>query len=256
MATVTGYTAARMKAIEDTTVVDGEIVGDNLILARRDGVTINAGNVRGATGEPGISEAQFNAGIGDGFVTTGKIANLAVTEAKLAAGAVSSTKIQDYSIINTKLGSNAVITSKIADDAVTAAKIAAGAVGSSELATDSVTRDKIGDLGYFTNQILGNGDAYIGDIRYTTVGNLLFFSVGFNATAGYSLGFTWPLPQAMRPNQVNQYFPAIHYGDFAPGQTIPTGRLKIGADGVCAIESHISVAFLSISGVYLMAGLV
>jgi WD40 repeat protein len=42
---------ARMKAIEDSTVVDGEVVADNLILRQRDGTEINAGNVRGAAGE-------------------------------------------------------------------------------------------------------------------------------------------------------------------------------------------------------------
>ena len=47
MATVTGYTAARMKLIEDASVVDGEVVGDDLILTRYDESTINAGNVRG-----------------------------------------------------------------------------------------------------------------------------------------------------------------------------------------------------------------
>ena len=53
MATVTGYTAERMKEIEDTTVVDGEVSGDDLILLTRAGTPINAGNVRGPQGIPG-----------------------------------------------------------------------------------------------------------------------------------------------------------------------------------------------------------
>lgn len=53
MATVTGYTAERMKQIEDTTVVDGTISADDLILLTRDGTPINAGNVRGPQGVPG-----------------------------------------------------------------------------------------------------------------------------------------------------------------------------------------------------------
>lgn len=53
MATVTGFTAERMLVIENETVVDGEVVGDNLHLLRRDGVPIDAGNVRGATGAQG-----------------------------------------------------------------------------------------------------------------------------------------------------------------------------------------------------------
>jgi len=55
MATVTGFTSARMLAIENETVVDGNIVGNNLILVRRDAVTIDAGNVRGPVGPQGPS---------------------------------------------------------------------------------------------------------------------------------------------------------------------------------------------------------
>jgi hypothetical protein len=53
VATVTGYTAERMKTIEDTTVVDGEIIGDNLHLLTRVGDHIDAGNVRGPKGDKG-----------------------------------------------------------------------------------------------------------------------------------------------------------------------------------------------------------
>lgn len=48
MSTVTGFTAERMLAIENGTVVDGSVVGDNLILTTKDGTPIDAGNVRGA----------------------------------------------------------------------------------------------------------------------------------------------------------------------------------------------------------------
>lgn len=50
MATVTSLTADRMLAIEAASVVDGAVVGDNLILEKHDGTTINAGNVRGPVG--------------------------------------------------------------------------------------------------------------------------------------------------------------------------------------------------------------
>lgn len=53
MATVTGFTAERMLVIENETVVDGEVVGNNLHLLRRDGISIDAGNVRGPTGATG-----------------------------------------------------------------------------------------------------------------------------------------------------------------------------------------------------------
>lgn len=53
MTTVTGFTAERMQEIEDGTVVDGDVVGDNLVLTKRDTTTINAGSVRGPQGYQG-----------------------------------------------------------------------------------------------------------------------------------------------------------------------------------------------------------
>ena len=53
MATITGFTAARMLEIENESIVDGDVVGNNLILKRRDNVEINAGNVRGPQGIQG-----------------------------------------------------------------------------------------------------------------------------------------------------------------------------------------------------------
>lgn len=69
MATVTVLTAARMLAIEAASVVDGDIVGDNLILTKHDGSTINAGNVRGPQGIQGpagdVSTAQLEAAVNE-----------------------------------------------------------------------------------------------------------------------------------------------------------------------------------------------
>lgn len=53
MATITGLTAERMKEIEDASVVDGEIIGGNLILTKHDGTTIDAGPVIGPPGPAG-----------------------------------------------------------------------------------------------------------------------------------------------------------------------------------------------------------
>jgi microcystin-dependent protein len=53
MATVTGLTAARMQEIEAASVVDGEVVGGNLILEKHDGSTIDAGSVLGPPGPQG-----------------------------------------------------------------------------------------------------------------------------------------------------------------------------------------------------------
>jgi microcystin-dependent protein len=53
MATITGLTAERMQEIEAASIIDGEIVGGNLILTKHDGTTINAGPVTGPPGPAG-----------------------------------------------------------------------------------------------------------------------------------------------------------------------------------------------------------
>lgn len=53
MATITGLTAERMLEIEAQSIVDGEIIGDNLILERFDGTPIDAGPVVGPPGPTG-----------------------------------------------------------------------------------------------------------------------------------------------------------------------------------------------------------
>ena len=53
MATVTGYTAAKMKAMEDASIVSGTISGGHLVLTKHDTSTIDAGNVVGPTGAQG-----------------------------------------------------------------------------------------------------------------------------------------------------------------------------------------------------------
>ena len=53
MTTITGFTSTRMLAIENNTVVSGSVTGDNLILTKHDGTTVNAGDVRGPVGPQG-----------------------------------------------------------------------------------------------------------------------------------------------------------------------------------------------------------
>jgi hypothetical protein len=57
MGTITGLTAAAMLAIKNGAMASAEVVGDNLIITKHDGTTINAGNVRGPTGPAAIPAA-------------------------------------------------------------------------------------------------------------------------------------------------------------------------------------------------------
>ena len=55
MATVTGLTKEAMEDIRDGVIVDADVVGNNLILTKFDATTIDAGNVRGPAGAPGLT---------------------------------------------------------------------------------------------------------------------------------------------------------------------------------------------------------
>lgn len=59
MATVTGYTKSKMDAITNEYIVSGAIVGDDLILTKYGGGTVNAGNVRGPVGAAGAETGTF-----------------------------------------------------------------------------------------------------------------------------------------------------------------------------------------------------
>lgn len=56
MVTVNGYTAERMAEIEANSVVSGEVVGDDLILTKHSGATMNAGHVKGDPGPVDLEE--------------------------------------------------------------------------------------------------------------------------------------------------------------------------------------------------------
>lgn len=78
MATVTGYTAARIQEIEDQAIVSGSVVSGQLILNRYDGGTVNAGSVQGPQGVQGppgdVSTSQLNtaiSGVNDAISSSG-----------------------------------------------------------------------------------------------------------------------------------------------------------------------------------------
>lgn len=77
---------AALAVLDAQTVVSGAVQGDNLILSRNNGTTVNAGNVRGPQGNSGSSDSAVagyvnNAGSATATAITSKV-NLAKTELK------------------------------------------------------------------------------------------------------------------------------------------------------------------------------
>lgn len=105
MATVTGFTAARMLAIENDTVVDGDIVSGELILVTRGGTQINAGSVQGPQGTQGPKGDPGTAGE---KMQMGMLADFPITP--LPAGWLECNgaiyNIADYPALGAYLGSN------------------------------------------------------------------------------------------------------------------------------------------------------
>ncbi|MFK0279557.1 beta strand repeat-containing protein [Streptomyces sp. NPDC090499] len=103
-------------------------------------VRLVAVNTAALTGDPsdavqGQARQAVSQDLIDGIVTEVKIANEAISEAKLALGAVTTDKIAEGAVNDLLL----------ADDAVTAAKLAAGSVGTVALADGAVLSDKLAD---------------------------------------------------------------------------------------------------------------
>lgn len=86
-------------------------------------------------------------GIADKSIATAKLADLAVTAAKLAANSVETAKIKDTAVTAAKIASNAVETAKLADAAVTNAKVAAGVLTFDRLAAAAIATQQQAEAG-------------------------------------------------------------------------------------------------------------
>ncbi|MFD8384248.1 hypothetical protein ACFV2X_37990 [Streptomyces sp. NPDC059679] len=92
----------------------------------------------------------------DGIVTEVKLANDAVTAAKIAAAAVGTTEIADDAVTTPKIIAGAILAGQIAAGAVVTDKLAAEAVTAAKIAALAITTDKI-DANAITTSKLAAG---------------------------------------------------------------------------------------------------
>lgn len=118
MATITGLTAERMLTIEANSVVSGAVVVNDLILTKQNGATINAGNVRGPTGSPGVTTLELSTQFGvaapigmivDFIGTTAPTNFLAMTGQTIVSGQTTYAALWALLPISMKSGSSIVM---------------------------------------------------------------------------------------------------------------------------------------------------
>jgi len=118
------------------------------------------GIVTGKLADSAVTSAKIDTGavgstqLADGSVVEAKIASNAVTSGKIAAGAVGSTQIADGSVVTVKLSDGSVTSSKIVDGSVVGVKLADGSVTTAKIVDANVTSAKLAADSVITAKIL------------------------------------------------------------------------------------------------------
>ena len=103
-----------------------------------------------------VSSVTSSGDVADLSITTAKLAANAVTTEKIATNAVTKNKIQSDAVGEHELSISSVTQDKLRDDAVTQRKIADNAVGSGELRDDAVDTDAIVDDAVTSDKLATN----------------------------------------------------------------------------------------------------
>jgi len=99
----------------------------------------------------------------DGSIDTAHIADLNVTEGKIAADAITAAKIADNAVVTAGINADAITAAKIADNAVVTAGINADAVTGAEIADDAINSEHYTD-GSIDTAHLADGQVTIGKL--------------------------------------------------------------------------------------------
>lgn len=158
-------TAAKLAADSSIAVQTTAPVADNF--EGRGYFNSSTGNLQVFNGSAYQQLVVPTVGIGDLQITTGKLADGAVTTAKVTA--LGTAAYADGSVTAIKIADGAITAAKIATDSITATQVAPNAIGASELADNAVDTAAIVALAV-TDAKLGNGavtNAKLGDLAVT-----------------------------------------------------------------------------------------
>ena len=129
--------------IDGTLVTTGDTGTVSATMLASDSVTTAKITDANVTEAKLAANSVTNAKIADSAVDTAEIAAGAVTAAKLATDAVETLKIKDANVTAAKLASDSVETAKIVNSAVTEGKIADSAVTSAKIANGTIVNEDI-----------------------------------------------------------------------------------------------------------------
>ncbi len=119
-----------------------------------------SGDLSGSYPAPVVAAGAItNTKLADDAVSTAKILDANVTTSKLADNAVTTLKILDANVTTSKLADNAVTTPKILDANVTTSKLADNAVTTTKITDAHVTSSKLADTAV-TNSKIAHGISY------------------------------------------------------------------------------------------------
>jgi hypothetical protein len=184
----------------------------------------------------------------DGIVTTVKLADDAVTQAKVAAAAIGTTEISNNAVTTPKIVAGAVQTAQIDAGAVNTDKLAAGAVTTAKLDALAVTADKIAANAITAGKILAgavNAAAIAADaIDGKTITGAVFRAVRGDGSVAARMapdlgdgaaGFETTSPDGTTYSRLE--YGALTFGAEGVDQLLPTGIKATAVGGTMDIQS-------------------
>jgi sporulation protein YlmC with PRC-barrel domain len=134
-----------------------------------------------------VSSSQFT--VGDGTITTAKLADNSVTSDKIAPGTVIAADIAAGTITATELADGAVTSGKILDGTIVNADInASAAIALSKLATSTAGNIIVYNSSGVPTAVAETGDVTISDAGVTAIASGVIVNADISATAAIEIG--------------------------------------------------------------------